>query len=242
MNHIFDPLNIIILAIAVVIFWRLGSVLGRRTGNERPPFDPYARRDTFEKTAPQPLPERPARPTKAVAGREAEVPGGGAPLPPAWEGLAPKGSAVAKGLEKIAGADRQFHGAAFLEGAKVAYESIVLAFAKGDKQALKPLLARDVLDGFLKDIDRRKEEGEILDTDFVGINKAEIVTADLTGRKATVTVRFQSQMITVTRNAAGDVLSGDTNKIREVTDVWTFERDVQSKDPNWTLVATEAPR
>jgi predicted lipid-binding transport protein (Tim44 family) len=242
MNHIFDPLNIIILAIAVVIFWRLGSVLGRRTGNERPPFDPIARRDTFEKTAAQPLPE-PARATEALAGREADAPpGSGAPLPPAWEGLAPKGSAVAKGLEKIAGADRQFRGAAFLEGAKLAYESIVVAFAKGDKQTLKPLLARDVLDGFLKDIDRRKQAGEILDTDFVGINKAEIVTADLSGRKATVTVRFQSQMITVTRNAAGDVLSGDTNKIREVTDVWTFERDVQSKDPNWTLVATEAPR
>jgi predicted lipid-binding transport protein (Tim44 family) len=242
MNHIFDPLNILILAIAVVIFWRLGSVLGRRTGSERPPFDPYSRRDTFEKTAPQPLPERTARPAEAVAGPQPEAPGSGAPLPPAWEGLAPKGSAVAKGLEKIAAADRQFRGAEFLEGAKVAYETIVVAFAKGDKQTLKPLLARDVLDGFLKDVDRRKQGGEILDTDFVGINKAEIVAADLSGRKATITVRFQSQMITVTRNAAGDVLNGDPNKIREVTDVWTFERDVQSKDPNWTLVATEAPR
>ena len=73
------------------------------------------------------------------------------------------------------------------------------------------------------------------------IDKAEIASADLAGRKASITVRFESQMISSTRSGAGDVLSGDPKKIRNVTDVWTFERDVQSRDPNWTLIATETP-
>lgn len=240
MSHIFDPLNIVILAIAVVIFWRLGSVLGRRTGNERPPLDPYNSRDSLEKTAPRAPSEQSTaaigEPT-AGASVDTNVPG---KAPPVWEGFAAKDSAVAKGLDKIVAADGQFRAEPFLEGAKTAYETIVTAFAKGDKQTLKPLLSREVFDGFAKAIDSHRQAGETLETNFVGINKAQIVNADLVGKKANIMVRFASEMISSTRNAAGDVLEGDPKKIREITDVWTFERDVQSKDPNWTLVATEA--
>ena len=237
MSHIFDPLNIVILAIAIAIFWKLGAVLGRRTGNERPPLDPFGTRDQLEKTATRGLPD-PTPVGGETAGSSSE------PAPtiksaPVWEGFAPKDSTAAKGLEKIATADRQFRADAFLEGAKTAYETIVTAFAKGDKQTLKPLLSREVFDGFAKAIDRHREAGQTLETSFVGIDKSEIVGADLQGRRATVTVRFSSEIISSTRNSAGEILEGDPKKIREVTDVWTFERDVQSKDPNWTLVATE---
>jgi predicted lipid-binding transport protein (Tim44 family) len=240
MNHIFDPLNIFVLAIAVIVFWRLTSVLGRRTGNERPPIDPFSPRDKLEKKlADGAVPERSGR--RSADPASIGVPGSATPAAPVWEGYAPKGSAIAKGLEKIAALDRQFLPSAFLEGAKTAYEMIVAGFAAGDKQALKPLLSRDVYESFARAIDQRRQAGETLDTNFVGIDKAEISAADLVGKRAIITVKFTSDQITSRRNKSGDIIEGDPKKIREISDVWTFERDASSKDPNWTLVATGNP-
>jgi predicted lipid-binding transport protein (Tim44 family) len=238
MSHIFDPLNIFVLAVAIIVFWRLTSVLGRRTGNERPPIDPFSAREKLEKKlANGAVPERPGRrPTEG-----ASPAGAAAPSTPIWEGFAQKGSAVAKGLEKIAAVDRQFLPSAFLDGARTAYEMIVSAFASGDKQTLKPLLSREVYESFARAIDQRRQAGEALDTNFVGINKAEIVAADLTGKRTSVTVRFTSEQISSRRDKSGDIIEGDPKKIREISDVWTFERDASSKDPNWTLVATGIP-
>ncbi len=241
MSHIFDPLNILILAIAVVIFWRLGSLLGRRTGNERPPFDPYSSRDALEKSGGN------GKISESTRARQAQKAGSPAAKAapsenvPVWEGYAAKNSALAKGLEKLAAADAEFEPRSFLEGAKAAYEIIITAFARGDKQALKPLLSADVMDGFAQDIDRRVEAGEKLESSLVGILKTAFVKADVVGRKAVVTLRFVSELISARRNKSGEVIDGDDKKIREITDVWTFERDVSSSDPNWTLVATEAP-
>jgi predicted lipid-binding transport protein (Tim44 family) len=240
MSHIFDPLNIFVLAVAIIVFWRLTSVLGRRTGNERPPIDPFSPREKLEKKlADGAVPERPGRRSADTA--PAGVTGASPPSAPIWEGFASKGSAVAKGLEKIAAADRQFLPSAFLEGARTAYEMIVSAFASGDKQALKPLLSREVYESFARAIDQRRQAGETLDTNFVGINKAEIGAADLTGKRANITVRFTSEQISSRRDKSGDIIEGDPKKIRDISDVWTFERDVSSRDPNWTLVATGNP-
>ncbi|HEY7747725.1 MAG TPA: Tim44/TimA family putative adaptor protein [Aestuariivirgaceae bacterium] len=240
MSHIFDPLNIFVLAVAVIVFWRLTSVLGRRTGNERPPLDPFSAREKLEKKlANGTVSERPGRRQADSASSPASSLAVAAS--PIWEGFASKGSALAKGLEKIAAADRQFSPSAFLEGAKTAYEMIVTAFATGDKQTLKPLLSRDVYDGFARAIDQRRQAGEVLDTNFVGINKAQIGMAELVGKKASITVRFTSDQISSKRNKAGDMIEGDPKKIREISDIWTFERDVSSRDPNWTLIATGNP-
>jgi predicted lipid-binding transport protein (Tim44 family) len=240
MSHIFDPLNIFVLAIAIIIFWRLSSVLGRRTGNERPPVDPFPTREKLEKKlADSSVADRSGR-RSPDAGAPASA-GSAAPATPIWEGFAGKGSAAAKGLEKIANADRQFSPATFLAGAKKAYEEIVTAFATGDKQALKPLLSRDVYESFTRAIDQRRQAGEVLEMNFVGIGKAEISGADLLGRKANITVRFTSDQISSRRDKSGDILDGDPKKIREITDLWTFERDISSRDPNWTLIATGAP-
>ncbi|MDP9139060.1 MAG: Tim44/TimA family putative adaptor protein [Pseudomonadota bacterium] len=240
MSQIFDPLNLLILAIAIVIFWRLGSLLGRRTGNERPPFDPYSSRDALEKsTANGKLADaRPRPPEKRRSASAASPPADSAPV---WEGYAAKNTALAKGLEKLAAADADFEPRSFIEGAKTAYEIVISAFARGDKQALKPLLSAEVMDGFSQDIDRRGEAGEKLESSLVGIVKTAFVKADVVGRKAVVTLRFVSELISARRNKSGEVIDGDDKKIREITDVWTFERDVGSSDPNWTLVATESP-
>src|SRR5439155_4268588 len=240
MNQAFDPLNLLILAVAVVIFLRLRSVLGKRTGSERQPFVPDAGRPAEARTTGDEAPANVV--TLPQASRTAGKDMAGAPLPePIWKGVAEEGSALARGLEKLAVGDNQFSVGAFLDGAKIAYEMIVTAFAQGDRAALKNLLSRDVFDSFSRAIDQREKASETLEQKFVSIDKAELVAADLRGRKATLTVRFVSEMISATRNKAGEVIDGDPKQIRENTEMWTFERDVGSRDPNWKLVATEAP-
>src|SRR5262249_26274632 len=156
---------------------------------------------------------------------------------PVWQGYAEPGSPVAGGLEKIAGADPGFSPRSFLEGARIAYEMIVSAFAEGDKKALKPLLSRDVYDGFSTAIDTRQKNGETLESKFVGLGNSQIVAAELAGKKASVTVRFIADLISATRSRAGEVIDGDATRVRQITDVWTFERDISSRDPNWRLIS-----
>ena len=127
----------------------------------------------------------------------------------------------------------------FLEGAKLAYEMIVEAFAKGDKPALKNLLSREVFDGFSKAIDSRTQAGEKLDFQFVGFDKVELATVALIEKRASIVVRFASEMISATFDKAGTLIDGNPKEVRDITDLWTFERDVTQRDPNWRVVATE---
>lgn len=238
MNSAFDPLNILILAVAVVVLWRLRSVLGTRTGHERR-YDPFSPAEPREKKADLgaddkviPMPGR--KPVEAQRSSEEE-----SERRPVWKGVAEEGSPLANGLAEIGKADSKFNPPDFLEGARIAYEMIVTAFADGSREALRPLLSREVYEGFADAIARREEQGETLESKLVGIDKAEIVQAGLAGPRAAVTVKFQSQTITATRNRDGEVIDGDPTHIRDMTDVWTFERDVSSSDPNWWLAATE---
>lgn len=228
-----DPFNLILLAAAIVVFWRLYTVLGTRTGSERPPFDPFARRSGEAPGAPKPVPAPVSDAPAPVALGEAE------PKQPVWQGYAREGSSLAQGLEKIAAADLSFTPKAFVAGAKLAYEMIIEAFARGDKAALKPLLTREVLEGFARVIDGRAAEQRKLETRFVGINKADITEATLDGSRATIAVRFVSEMISATRNAANEVVEGDPQEVRQITDLWTFERDTSLRDPNWKLAGTD---
>ena len=240
MDQAFDPLNLLILAIAVVIFLRLRAVLGKRTGTERPPFDPYAGKPAEARTSAEETAGNVVTLPQAKRG-SAKEPAEPAPATPVWQGVAEEGSQLAQGLEKLVATDSQFSITGFLEGAKIAYEMIVSAFAQGDKTGLKNLLSRDVLDSFIRAIDQRDKAGETLEQKFVGIDKADLVAADVRGRKANITVRFVSELVSTTRNKVGEVIEGDPKEIREVTEIWTFERDVGSRDPNWKLAATEAP-
>lgn len=233
MNQVFDPLNLLILAVAVVILLRLRSVLGTRTGHERP-YDPYATEasEKARRADGKVIPLPGSKPAEEIYAADKQA-------DPVWQGVAEEGSTLAKGLEKIARADQSFDVKGFLEGAKMAYEMIVTAFAQGDRKTLKPLLSKDVYEGFAEAIAEREKAEETIETQIVGIDKADIVGATLQGRRASVTVKFLSQMITVKRNSDGEVIDGDERAVQPITDVWTFDRDVTARDPNWRLVATE---
>jgi predicted lipid-binding transport protein (Tim44 family) len=228
MNSLFDPLNLILLAIALLVFWKLRNVLGTRTGLERPPAEPVVLKPR-NGPAPAPAPEQ--SPALGVEDRE--------PPKPVWHGVAQDGSDVAKALEAIVKISPDFTVESFLEGAKMAYEMVLQAYAAGDKQALKPLLGADVLQSFSAAIDRRKAEGSRFVFQFVGVKHATLPRAVLDGRTAMITVNFRSQMIQALLSRDGETLDGDEKSIREVEDIWTFERDVTSRDPNWKLVATD---
>ena len=137
-------------------------------------------------------------------------------------------------------ADPGFDPAPFVDGAKMAYEAIVMAFAEGDEATLEQLLGTDVFEGFQRAIRERDTRGEKVLSSLVGIDKADIIEVEVKNRTAYVTVKFVSELISVTRDADGEVIEGDPKKVREVTDIWTFAREVGSKNPNWKLVATEA--
>jgi predicted lipid-binding transport protein (Tim44 family) len=122
----------------------------------------------------------------------------------------------------------------------MAYEMIVLAYADGDRRTLKNLLSREVFDGFIAAIAERETRSEKVQSSFVGIDKADIVSAEMKGTEAYVTLRIVSELISATRDKAGEVIDGDPETVAEVKDVWTFSRDTRSNDPNWKLVATEA--
>jgi predicted lipid-binding transport protein (Tim44 family) len=237
MRDVFDIYTIIFLALAVFIFLRLRSVLGQRTGRERPPYDPYSARDAVRTPAAEKIVTLPTRPAEAAPKPVEE------PAPEAvdrWKGVAEPGTAVATGLDAIYAEDKSFDAKHFVTGARAAYERIVTAFAEGDRRTLKNMLSREVYDGFEAAIRDRESRNETVETRFVSIDKADIVGAELRGRTAQVTVRFVSQLISVTRDRSGGVIDGSPDKVTDVTDVWTFARDITSRDPNWKLVATEA--
>jgi len=227
MRQIFDPFNLILLVIAIIVLFKLRSVLGTRTGHEKP-LD-------------LPLPDQGKE--RANKAREEAVRVGPPPEeePPVWEGVAEEGSALAQTLQRMREIDPAFSVAHFLQGAGAAYEMIVTAYAEGNKRALKPLLSREVFQQFSEVIDARRKAGQKLELQFVGLDDARLVDAALEGTTAQLTVRFKSKVISVLRDAQGEVIEGDPQKLKTVLDVWTFERDLKSADPNWTLVATQAP-
>jgi len=234
-----DIYTIIFLALAVFIFLRLRSVLGQRTGRERPPYDPYSAREPVRPAAENVI-ALPNRTAEATAAKPAEPAEPAEPAAPRWKDVAEPGSALAAGLDSIEAAEPGFDPKHFVTGARAAYEMIVMAFAEGDRRSLKNLLSREVYEGFDSAISEREKRGEKTETRFVSIDGADITAAEMRGRSAHVTVRFHSKLITATRDKNGNVIDGSADKVTDVTDVWTFARDVSSRDPNWKLVATEA--
>lgn len=232
-----DIYTIIFLALAVFIFARLRSVLGQRTGRERPPYNPYS-----------------ADPAKGVAGADKKLvslpdksgeslsgrPESEAPKADRFAGIAELGTPLAAGLDAIVRAQPDFDAKHFLTGAKAAYEMIVTAFAEGDRKTLRNLLAKDVFDGFAQEIAARENRGETMETRFVATEKSDITAAEIKGNSAQITVRFVSQLVSVTKNKAGEPVDDGADGMTGVTDVWTFARDIGAKDPNWKLVATES--
>ncbi|MGO8922502.1 MAG: Tim44/TimA family putative adaptor protein [Xanthobacteraceae bacterium] len=237
MADVFDIYTIIFLALAVFIFLRLRSVLGQRTGRERPPYDPYSARDAVRSPAAEKkvvaLPQR----GSDASSRPAEA---AAPAAERWKDVAESGSTVAAGLDAIAATDSSFDAKHFITGARTAYEMVVTAFAGGDRRQLRNLLSREVYDGFDAAITERERRSETAETRFVSIDGSTITAAELRNRTtAQITLRFVSKLISATRDRSGTVIDGNAEKVTDVTDVWTFARDVSSRDPNWKVIATE---
>lgn len=229
-----DIYTIIFLALAVFIFLRLRNVLGQRTGSERP----YER---INRDAPRPADNSNVVPLPGTVIDQTPVtPGETRPLSDRWKGIAEPGTPLAAGLDAVAAQDASFDAQHFLTGARSAYEMIVQAFAGGDRRALKDLLSKDVYDSFDAAIRAREQAGQTTETRFVSIDKSEFVSAEQRDRIANLTIRFVSQMITVTRDKSGTVVDGSSDKVTDVTDIWTFARDTSSRDPNWKLVRTES--
>ena len=225
--------------VAAFLGWRLYTVLGRRTGHEKP-FDPFR---TKEPEAPANVPEREGnvrrlpdaghRPERADRDRrrlEASV--------------AALAGDVRRSLDDIRAADPKFDPVDFVGGARIAFEMILNAFAQGDAKALRPLLADQVFANFTGAIEERVRNKLKLETTLVGIVSADIVGAELLkgSDEARVTVKFVSQQIDVTKDAEGRIVDGDPNEVGTITDIWTFARHVKARDPNWSLVATESPQ
>jgi len=211
---------VIIAAVAGVILFRLYTVLGRRTGHERPPGES-------------------GWGWRGIGPQEAETAIGNTPKithAPADRPSDP----VASGLFDIGLADRNFDKDHFLKGAKAAYEMILMAFAAGDRESLKPLLSQEVYEAFEGAIKHREQAGQKASLTLVGFSDVKIIAAALKASTADITLAFGVRLLSFTTDRDGAVVEGDSKAVKEVTDVWTFTRDVRGNDPNWVLVATSS--
>jgi len=219
------PIDLVLFGmIAAFLVLRLRSILGRRQGFERP----------AERVADRPGEVRPA-PRLAdapVIEAVAERPVPSRPLPD------PAGP-VGQALSRMQGADRNFQAGRFLDGAEAAFRIIVAAFAAGDRAALRPLLSDDTFHAFETAIGARETAGETQRTDIRDIHAATIEAADLRGTVASITVRFVSDQVNLTTGSDGAVVTG-TDAVTEITDIWTFERNLAVSDPTWRLVAARS--
>jgi len=213
------PVDLVLFGmIAVFLILRLRSILGRRTGLERPqqPFQP-----------PGPL----GRPGPVIEGRAEPVP------PPAAARVLPEpGSALGETLARMPAVDRGIDPARFLEGAESAFRMIIAAFAAGDRVQLRTLVSDDAYQAFEQAITDREQAGHTQVSEIRAIQGATIEAAELTGTRAQVTVRFVSDQTSLVRDRDGHVVSGFEG-VTELVDFWTFERDLSSRDPAWRLVS-----
>lgn len=226
-----DFITLFFLVAAVLIFLQLRSVLGRRTGHEKPPVEPFSARQSMNPNAgdEEKVVTLPRREPVDDEQRWTEV-----------DAVAKSGTPLNDGLRHIIKADPSFRPKEFLNGARMAYEMIVMAFADGDRKTLKGLLSKEVYEGFEAAIVEREARGEVVKSTFVGIDKAEFVQASVKDQEEQITLKIVSQLISATYDRENRVIDGDVEAVGEVLDVWTFARDIRSRDPNWKLVATES--
>ena len=230
MGSDFALLEIIFLAmLAGFLILRLRSVLGRRTGHEKPPEHPrFERREAPDNDNVIALSDSA---DVAEDDAEAEVPNEGQTST----------DPLRAGLTAIQRADRDFDPDNFVEGARMAFTMIVKAFALGDLGTLKPLLSAALYSDFAGAVQSRDDAGLHLDTAVSCIVSARIIAAAMNGAEAEVTVAFESEQIKVTRDGDGMVVDGDPDRAETIHDVWTFRRDTRANDPNWQLIGTATP-
>jgi predicted lipid-binding transport protein (Tim44 family) len=217
------PIDLVLFGmIAAFLVLRLRSVLGKRQGFERP--------------APpvQPGPVRPqAGPVIDVRAEPVQPPA------PASHGMPDPASPTAQALDRMRSIDRAFDPARFLAGADQAFRMIVAAFAAGDRVGLRALLSDETYRAFEQAIASREKAGETQISEIKSIERVTLDAAELKGRIGSVTVRIVSDQISYTKDKDGRPVAG-TDAVTEITDIWTFERDLSQSDPTWRLVAARS--
>ena len=211
---------LVLAAIAVFLILRLRSVLGSREGFEKPP-----------------VPLQPSAAEKAQR-RGFEVIEGGPDRD--ISDHAPDGSEAAHALAAMKMAEPGFSVSEFLQGARGAYEMILMAFETGDLEKVRDFLSEDVFESFEAVVQARREQGLTVDATFMGIRELTLhdATFDRDTRQADIAVRYVGEMTSVVRNDEGEIVEGDPKSVKKMRDVWTFSRPMGSQDPNWQLVAT----
>ena len=201
---------ILFAMVAGFLALRLYAVLGRRTGHEQP--------------LPKPAEERaPAAPMPRTIDVVPEVREPGAR---AIE------SAAETGLRAVIAADPSFDVAQFVDGAKSAYRMILEAYWKGDEETLEWLVGDEVRAAFGEAIAARREAGHVLDNRLVVIERALISDASVENKVARITMRFDADIASVTRDSDGNVIACSLTDAVESSELWTFSRTLRSSDPN----------
>lgn len=214
------PIDLILFGmIAVFLVLRLRSVLGRRTGFERP-AQPYQ-------------PPQPQRPGPVIDAKAEPVPA------PSTRKLPDPASPIGQTLSRFRNFDRNFDPGSFLEGAERAFRMIVAAFASGDRAALQGLLTKDTYAAFDGAISARERAGQVQVSEIRAIQSVAIESAELHGSVASVTMRIVSDQVSYTKDSTGHIIVG-TDAVTEITDLWTFERDLSNADPTWRLAGAHS--
>ncbi|MBN9412577.1 MAG: Tim44 domain-containing protein [Candidatus Paracaedimonas acanthamoebae] len=208
-------IEILVLAFgAAMIIFKLISVLGQRTG-----FDPSeGRRETFR----DPLNPSEKQETTFSSSEEELI-----------------GPGLRKIYAQMLSVDSRFSLSRFLAGATRAFEMIVLAYAKEDLKSLKSLLSSEVYKDFEVAVKERQQKRESLETTIAKIESSQITDMRLQETEAMMTVRFISEQTHVIRNEAGEIIEGTAKQSEQIIDIWTFSRDLRSKDFQWTLIKVE---
>jgi len=222
----FQFFDVVLLALlAGFIAFRLYTVLGRRTGHERSPDDQLRLPDGA-----RPNPKAPPAKDNVVS------------LPERGTAQAGAGAAnatpMSRALLDIKLHDRSFDTDRFLSGARAAYEIIVTAFARGERDTLRPLLSDDVFEAFDSAIKAREAKKERVDFTFLALKSSRVTGAEMKGQIAEITVTFESEIMLAGYDPAGVLIEGDAKTPHSVTEVWTFARDTRGSDPNWALIST----
>lgn len=222
-------MDILIFAIiAAFLIYRLNAVLGAKHGNERQRSNPFT----------------PPEPAAAVQKVTSTLPPRVAPPPQNFDQIvdsdANKDGRIEQGLADIVSADPQFEISEFVAGARYAFELIVMAYARGDLETLKPLLSPKLYNDFAAGVRARDAAGHVAELIIHRIKGARITEAHMGGAMAYMTVALEVEETAVTRDAAGQVAAGSADHIITINDVWTFTRDTRLADPNWILIETRA--
>lgn len=220
---------LIFAAIAVFLVYRLNSVLGTRHGGERQRPNPFAAAEEAASRAP-------VADGTVIEGEAREM----QPLVLGAHVENDTDGRIRAGLEDIRAADAAFDLDGFMGGARAAFNLIVTAYAKGDVATLRSLLSEKLARDFERGVKNREASGQTTEITIHRIIRARVIEAHLRGVMAYVTVDFDVEQTTVTRDASGQVVDGDPDRIFSVEDIWTFARDTRDRDPNWQLVETRA--